>query len=213
MLVDRYGAVLAEPLVLGGRAHPFSAMSAVCRARVLAFRGDIAAADAELRALRTVPSGRVGAVVSGTVALVRGNDSDPAEVRRAVAAVDREVPAPDDLLSCGAHLLAAFGEIALNEVVAAARRVLVAGGDEGLTRLNASDRALGLEILVALAVAEGDLDAAEAWADRVPRCWPRRSPTPPPRGRSAGWRCSPAATTRPWPGASAPWPAPGRPTG
>ncbi len=97
----------------GRPAHPFSAMSAVCRARVLAFRGDIAAADTELRALRTVPSGRVGAVVSGTVALVRGNDADPAEVRRAVAAVDREVPAPDDLLSCGAHLLAAFGEIAL----------------------------------------------------------------------------------------------------
>ena len=166
-LVDRYAAALAGPLVLDGRVHPFSVMSVVCRARVLAFRGDIAAADAELRALRDVPSGRVGAVVSGTVALVRGNDADPAEVRRAVAAVDREVPAPDDLLSCGAHLLAAFGEIALNEVVAAARRVLVAGGDEGLTRLNASDRALGLEILVALAVAEGDLDAAEAWADRV----------------------------------------------
>ena len=64
-------------------------------------------------------------------------------------------------------MLAAFGEIALGDTTAAARRVLVAGGDEELSRLNVIDRALSLEMLVAFAVAEGDLDAAEAWADRI----------------------------------------------
>ena len=108
------------------------------------------------------------AVVAGTLALVRGNNADPAMVRRAVAEVDRHAAAPSELLGAGAQLLAAFGEIALFDVASAARRVLVAGGDADLARLNVADRALGLEMLVALAVADGDLDAAEAWADRDP---------------------------------------------
>ncbi len=166
-LAVRYDAALCEPLVLCGERHPFGALAGVCRARVLAFRGDVAAASEVLQSLPPTSEGTMQALVAGTTALVRGNDAEPAMVRRAVADVDRYAAEPDDLLGVGAQLLASFGEIALSDVAAAARRVLVAGGDADLGRLNMTDRALGLEMLVALAVADGDLDAAEAWADRV----------------------------------------------
>jgi DNA-binding NarL/FixJ family response regulator len=166
-LVDRFDAALTEPLVLCAEPHPFGVMAGVCRVRVLAFRGDVAAADAVLRSLPEPPDGPIRAVVAGTTALVRGNDADPATVRRAVAEVDRHAADPSELLGAGAQLLAAFGEIALLAIAPAARRVLVAGGDADLAGLNVADRALGLEMLVALAVEDGDLDAAEAWADRI----------------------------------------------
>ena len=166
-LAERYHPALTEPLVLCGDVHPFGVMAGLCRVRVLAFRGEIAAAAEALRELPAVPDGKLRAVVAGTVALVRGNDDDKATVRSAVADVDRYAGPADDLLGAGAHMLASFGEIALFDMAAAARRVLVAGGDADLARLDVIDRALGLEMLVALAVAEGDLDAAEAWADRI----------------------------------------------
>jgi DNA-binding NarL/FixJ family response regulator len=166
-LVTRYDAALTEPLVLCGEPHVFGLLAGVCRARVLAFRGDVATADDVLRSLPAPPDGPIRAVVAGTTALVRGNDADPVMVRRAVAEVDRYAADPDDLIGTGAQLLASFGEIALFDMAAAARRVLVAGGDADLARLNVPDRALGLEMLVALAVADGDLDAADAWADRA----------------------------------------------
>lgn len=166
-VADLLGPALTQPLVLAGRTHDFSVMSVVCVARVRAFRGDIAAADAVLHGLAEPAPGLLRALVAGTASLVRGNDADAADVRRFVAEVDRYAPDPDDLLSAGAHMLASFGEIALADVAAAARRVLVAGGDADLSRLNVIDRALGLEMLTTLAVADHDLDAAEAWADRL----------------------------------------------
>ncbi len=167
VLAERYRPALTEPLVLSGEPHPFGLMAGLCRVRVLAFRGEIAAADEVLRELPAAPAGKLRAVVAGTVALVRGNDADKATVREAVGQVDQHAGDADDLLGAGAQMLASFGEIALFNMPAAARRVLLAGGDEDLARLDVIDRALGLEMLVALAVAEGDLDAAEAWADRI----------------------------------------------
>lgn len=166
-VVDRIGPALWEPLVVAGLPHPFGAVASVCRARVLAFRGDIAGADAVLRGIARPHDGPVRAVVAGAACLVGGNAADAADVRRLVDEVDRHAAEPDDLLSAGAQMLASFGEIALFEMAAAARRVLIAGGDADLARLDVIDRALSLEMLVALAVAEGDLDTAEAWADRV----------------------------------------------
>jgi DNA-binding NarL/FixJ family response regulator len=166
-LVERFAPAVTEPLVLCGEPHLFGVMARVSQARVFAFRGDVAAADAVLRSLPQLPDGPLRAVVAGTTALVRGNDADPTMVRRAVAEVDRHAADPNELLGAGAQLLGAFGEIALFNVASAARRVLIAGGDSDLARLNVTDRALGLEMLVALAVADGDLDAAEAWTEQI----------------------------------------------
>jgi DNA-binding NarL/FixJ family response regulator len=164
--VERMGPRLWEPLCLAGRPHPFAMTSAVCRARVLAFRGDIAAADAVLAMIPAPQEPLLKALLAGTSALVRGNDADAVDVRRFVAEVDA-LEAPEGHLAVGSQMLAAFGEIALFDMTAAARRVLFAGGDEDLARLNVIDRALALEMLIAFAVAEHDLDAAEAWADRI----------------------------------------------
>ena len=164
--IERMGPGLWEPLHLAGRRHPFATVAAVCRARVLAFRGDIAAADAVLATIVPPEEPTLQALLAGTSALVRGNDADAADVRRFVADVDR-MQTPEGHLAVGSQMLAAFGEIALFDMTSAARRVLVAGGDEDLSRLNVIDRALALEMLIAFAVAESDLDAAEAWADRL----------------------------------------------
>jgi DNA-binding NarL/FixJ family response regulator len=163
---ERMGPGLWEPLVLEGRRHPFAMVAAVCRARMLAFRGDIAAADAVLATIPPPGEPLLRALVAGTSALVRGNDADAVDVRRFVADVDT-IDTPEGHLAVGAQMLAAFGEIALFDTTSAARRVLVAGGDEDLSRLNVIDRALALEMLIAFAVAENDLDSAEAWADRI----------------------------------------------
>jgi DNA-binding NarL/FixJ family response regulator len=164
--IQRMGPRLWEPLCLVGRPHPFALTAAVCQARVLAFRGDIAAADAVLAMIPAPEDPLLKALLAGTSALVRGNDADAADVRRFVAEMDG-LNAPEGHLAVGSQMLAAFGEIALFDMTAAARRVLVAGGDEDLSRLNVIDRALALEMLIAFAVAEQDLDAAEAWADRI----------------------------------------------
>jgi DNA-binding NarL/FixJ family response regulator len=165
-VVEQVGPRLWEPLVLAGQVHPFATTAAVCRARVLAFRGDIAAAGAALAAITPPDEPMLTALVAGTSALVRGNDADAADVRRFVADVD-SVGTAEGHLAVGSQMLAAFGEIALFDTASAAHRVLVAGGDEDLSRLNVIDRALALEMLIAFAVAENDGDAAEAWADRI----------------------------------------------
>ena len=166
-LVDAMGDRLWEPLVLAGRPHPFGVMAQLCRVRLLAFRGELAEAGAALDAVSEPPPGPLTALLRSTACLVRGNQADPADVRRLVAEVDRHAPEVVDHLTGGSQMLTAFGLIAIGDVAESARRVLRAGGDDGLTRLDAIDRALGLEMLLVLALAADDLDAAAAWADRA----------------------------------------------
>lgn len=164
---QRLGAGLWDELRLGQEVHPFHHMMVAARIRLLAFRGHIADADAVRRAAATPRAGGpIAAVSAATACLVRGNDADPADVRRLAAEVDAHVPEPTHLLAAGAQMLVAFGLIAVGEVAESARRVLLAGHGPGLEALNVIDRALGLELLATLAVAAGDLDAAEAWQDR-----------------------------------------------
>lgn len=164
----RLGDGVWRELVLGGEPHPFSPLPAACRARLLAFAGEVGAADAVLAGLPS--TGRppaVAGVLAATTGLVRGNEADPAEVRRLARLVVTLVPEPRDHLTAGAHLLVAFGLIAVGDVAAAVRSLLVAGRDGDLAAFDVVDRALGLELLVALAAAEDDLDTAEVWRDRA----------------------------------------------
>ena len=163
-LVERLGPGLWMPF-----GHGFDAMVVACRARLLAFRGDVGAARAVLEASGPSydASSATTTVLAATQCLVLGNDAEPAEVRRLAAVVEENAAQPRDLVGAGAQMLAAFGLIAVGEVSEAVRRLLVAGGDADLSALNVIDRALGLELLVALAVAEGSLDDAEVWRDRA----------------------------------------------
>ena len=163
-LVERLGPGLWDQPVLGG--HPFMHMVRVCRIRLAAFRGDLALATA-VPLLAGAQSQRLAALTAATDCLVRGNEADPGEVRRLAAHVSALMPDADDVVGAGCHMLVSFGLVAVGEVAEAARRVLLAGGDAALSGLNIIDRALGLELLVALALADEDVDAAEAWRDQA----------------------------------------------
>jgi DNA-binding NarL/FixJ family response regulator len=157
------------PLVVGGRVHPFGAAIVVCRARVAAFNGDL---DGACAVLDTVEVGVLPPVLAalhhGTASFLAGNRAERAAARRHATRVDELAPYPVDHLTRGSHLLAAFGLVAVGELADAARQVLVAGrNDPDLPHLTVVDRALGLEMLVALAVEQDDPDAAEAWAARI----------------------------------------------
>jgi DNA-binding NarL/FixJ family response regulator len=166
-VATRIGPLLWEPLTLAGSPHAFSAMAEVCRVRLAAFRGNIELAAQHHRAIEPQQAPRIGALVAATGCLVFGNDADPGEVRRLVAEVDSRLGGDPDLMTAGSQLLTAFGLVAVGDIDEAARRALAAGGDADLGALNVIDRALGLELLVAMTVATGDLDAAEAWRDRA----------------------------------------------
>ncbi|GAA4687595.1 helix-turn-helix transcriptional regulator [Nocardioides nanhaiensis] len=163
-LAERCGERLWQAPLLPG-AEAFDPVVQLCRARLAAFRGEVDLAERLLAAITPPEHPRVAALVAATRCLVLGNALQPAQVRRLVAKVDALLPDPPqgDLVVAGCQMLVAFGLIALGEVTAAARRVLLAGGDAALSRLDVVDRALGLEMLVALAADAEDLDAAEAW--------------------------------------------------
>ena len=66
-----------------GFDHPYDAMVVACRVRLLAFRGEITAARSVLdTAPGPAPGPPAAMVVAATECLVRGNDAEPAEVRR-----------------------------------------------------------------------------------------------------------------------------------
>jgi DNA-binding NarL/FixJ family response regulator len=170
-LVDACGERLWAPLVLGGREHAFSPILVICRTRLLAFRGELAAADEVYRGLPRSEAARshpvIDAVWAATGTLVLGNEADTAEARRLAAQAASLAGTPRDHVTAATHLLVAFGLIALGDVTAAVRSLLATGRDADLSGCNVIDRALGLELLVALAVAESDLDTARAWLDRA----------------------------------------------
>ena len=110
----------------------------------------------------------LAALHHGTACFLAGNRAELAAVRRHAVRVDQLAPYALNHLTRGSHLLAAFGLVAVGELADAARQVLVAGRLEpDLPDLTVVDRALGLEMLVALAIEQDDPDAADAWATQV----------------------------------------------
>ncbi|MEP6842768.1 MAG: LuxR C-terminal-related transcriptional regulator [Pseudolysinimonas sp.] len=150
-----------------GDEHAFAVMLRVMRVRLYAFRGLLAEA---LQVLRDIPTVRRPAimtlVVAGTETLVRGNAAERGEVRALADRLELARPRPVDYLSAGCYLLAAFGLSSVGDVRRSARLALFAGATS-LDLLSIVDRGLTLELLVASAADEGDLDAAEAWRERA----------------------------------------------
>lgn len=150
-----------------GSPHPYFAMMVMMRARLLVFRGLVDQAADELRLLSDMRHPPIiGFMLAGTETLVRGNSAERAEVRALADRLELARPRPHDTLSVGAYLLVAFGLSAVGDVRRSARLALFAG-TESLDMLSVVDRGLTLELLVASAIDEGDLDAAEAWHQRA----------------------------------------------
>jgi DNA-binding NarL/FixJ family response regulator len=166
-VVARSGAVPALLVDERGAPHAYTAVLQVMRSRLLAFRGFVPEASAELAA---IPVERrpviLSLVIAGTEALVRGNAAERAEARALADRLELARPRPVDYLSVGCYLLAAFGLSAVGDVRRSARLALFAG-TTSLDLLSIVDRGLTLELLVASAADEGDLDAAEAWRERA----------------------------------------------
>lgn len=156
----------------GGVAHPYVVVMAIMRVRLLAFRGRISEAVEELARIRVETADArttAGAppitdvLLSATEVLVRGNAAERAGVRALADRVESARPVPDDQLSSGCYLLAAFGLVAIGDVRRAARFALRAGSDERFSAFAVIDRGLAIELMVAVAAQDLDLDAAEAW--------------------------------------------------
>ena len=166
-VVEASGAVPVWTLPDGSR-HPFCDLVTVMRVRLAAFRGRIDDAEELLQVIeRQARRPLMDLLVVSTASLVRGNAADRGSARALADRVEASDLRPVDYFSRGVHVLAAFGLIAVGDVARSSHTILVAGGDAGLHALAIIDRALGLELLVAMAAASDDLDAAEAWAQQA----------------------------------------------
>ncbi|HWM34641.1 MAG TPA: helix-turn-helix transcriptional regulator [Pseudolysinimonas sp.] len=147
--------------------HPYEVVATLMRARLMVFRGRVAAAAEVLADCPAGPTPLLDLLVDATRILVRGNAAERSAVRALADRLERTLPEPADYLSAGCYLLAAFGLVAVGDVSRSARLALEAGGDAALARLATVDRALTYELLVAGAVLEADHDAADAWWTRA----------------------------------------------
>ncbi len=175
-LLEAAGPHDATFLARDGVAHPYAVVMGIMRVRLLAFRGRISEAVDELariRANRAADPGAAGAppitevLLAATESLVRGNAAERSEVRALADRVEFARPVPDDHLSGGCYLLAAFGLVAVGDVRRAARLALRAGSDERFSSFAVIDRGLAIELMAAVAAQDHDLDAAEAWYTAV----------------------------------------------
>ena len=146
-----------------GEPHPYLAMMQVSRVRLLGFQGQVTAAINQLDATRVTPGTATDFLVTATRCLLVGNNAQRQAVRTIADRLERELGEPTDYISAGCYILVSYGLIATADVARAAQFVLAAGRTAGLDGLNFIDRALGLEMLVAAAVAECDLGSAQAW--------------------------------------------------
>jgi len=159
----------SDDFLLGddGSQHPYLPMMRVMRARLAGFQGRVTEALAIVESIRTVQGSAGELLVLATSCLLRGNNAQRQSVRQLADRLQRELGEPDDYISAGCYILVSYGLIAMSEIPRAAEFVLRAGGDADLAGLNVVDRALGLEMLSVAALAEGDLDAAQAWRLRA----------------------------------------------
>ena len=150
-----------------GRPHPYLAMIWAMHARLLGFQGRVTEALAVIGGVATPPGSTEDLLVTATTCLLQGNNAKRQAVRAIADRLEQKLGEPNDYISAGCYILVSFGLIATADISRAAAFVLKAGHTAGLEGLSIIDRALGLEMLVAAAVSEGDLGSAQAWRLRA----------------------------------------------
>lgn len=150
-----------------GDPRPYLAMMRIMRARLLAFQGRVTEALEVIETVGVVPGTPSEYLVLATQCLLAGNNAERQSARVIADRLEGELGEPSDYISAGCYILVSYGLIAMGDIERAAQFVLLAGRTAGLEGLNIIDRALGLEMLVAAAVFQDDLDAAQAWQVRA----------------------------------------------
>lgn len=138
--------------------------------RVYIFSGDIARARdlcERVLAESTDEDNTARALAHGFLALIVGYQGAEQDTRDHGAAVRALVPRPATMTQGGSHTVTAFGLAALERYPEAREFVLSGGGGPDLHLSQLVDRAIGYDILVAAALADGDMDAAVLWARRA----------------------------------------------
>ena len=107
------------------------------------------------------------ALAHGFLALIAGYGGNVTETVEHASAVRRLTPKPSTMRDGGAHTVSAYGLAALELFGEARALVLSGGGGPDLHLSQLVDRAIGYDILVTAALAEGDMDAAVLWARRA----------------------------------------------
>ena len=107
------------------------------------------------------------ALAHGFLALIVGYQGLEHETVEHGAAVRALVSRPATMRDGGSHVVTAYGLAALERYTEAREFVLSGGGGPDLHLSQLVDRALGYDILVTAALADGDTDAAVLWARRA----------------------------------------------
>ncbi len=163
-LVEQAGP---PPKELFGGPHPFITFLWVLRTRVAAFHGDIDQARSMAEGATAAAASPLESLLAlSCSALVSGNADERTGTRALIKRVSA-VSAPTDALTRGSFVLAAYGALALGDAALSAKLILQAGGDADLSLLRLIDRAVGLEMLGAVAFTSDDLDSAESWLGRL----------------------------------------------
>ena len=150
-----------------------SALPAVLRmqgVRVLYFQGKLGDARSSVEEIRRdcITSGDLlwAALSTGYLALIAANQGNRAESRKFAALMVDEAPPLTGYLLAAMFAVASYAYFAAGDLDRAADFGARAGGDVDLSRLQVGDRALTFNLLVAAALARGDLASAEEWGAR-----------------------------------------------
>lgn len=165
-LVDA-GAGLVPPDPGGPQANSAAVahvLGALMRARTLLFAGRVAAAEEEIGRIAAPVPEQLEPAVAATHMLIAGNADDRATAQQLMERLRDETGIARSYRSAGLQVLVAYGYLGTGDLVQAAYRVHLSRSCGPLLEI---DDALSLETLVALASAEGDLEAAEAWLQSI----------------------------------------------
>lgn len=168
-LLEFLGDVRATRRPEDEASHPYLPFMQLQPARVLFFQGRIAEALPIVEAV-IADAERVGdriwtLLAQGYLAMIAAHSGDAAATRRITSMLAAEFPDPHGYLEGAVNTLSAYALVVAGELESAVELAVRGGGGPALPNLQVADRALTYDLLVTVALAQGDIAAAEEWAN------------------------------------------------
>jgi DNA-binding NarL/FixJ family response regulator len=165
------GELLAQRDALPRPANVDVSFASLQGVRVALFANDMALARERCEELvadaAPIFADDLMALAYGFLALAAAYQNDVLLVERYVSSVRALVPQARRWIDGGALLVSGYALAGLDRFAEARDLVLAGGGGPDLHLCQLVDRALGFDVLVAAAISDGDLQAAELWARRA----------------------------------------------